>query len=354
MAKRATLTDYLRHWQSIAKPSDDPDDVEGRERRRENYEKLANEYYALNLVSIVFSYNSTDFYLEGWGQSFHFCRYPRGIESMLQAMARHEHYMAHRLNLSAGMTFLDVGCGIGGPAKEIAKFTDCKVVGLNNNSYQIEKGREIVEAEDISKTEMELVLGNFLKIPFPGNSFDSVYAMEATVHAPTLVSVYSEIFRVLKPGGRFGVYEWVMNVPAFDPSNTHHVSLRHGIERGNGIACIRTSHEAQDAMKQAGFALVVAEDLAEHNDPLPWWYFFAGDTKFVQEWTDWGRVARMTGPGRVALDMAIRGLEFLGVARKGTAVMAKEMIHGGDCIAEAGRDGLFTPMVFMIGLKPDV
>jgi sterol 24-C-methyltransferase len=60
----------------------------------------------------------------------------------------------------------------------------------------------------------------------------------------------------------------------------------------------------------------------------------------------------MTAPGRVALDVVIRMLELVGVARKGTATMAKEMIHGGDCIAEAGRNQLFTPMYFMVGRKP--
>ena len=44
-------------------------------------------------------------------------------------------------------------------------------------------------------------------IPFPDNSFDAIYAIEATVYAPSLARVYAEIFRVLKPGGRFGVYE---------------------------------------------------------------------------------------------------------------------------------------------------
>ena len=45
---------------------------------------------------------------------------------------------------------------------------------------------------------------------FPDNTFDAVYAIEATVHAPSLEGIYSEIFRVLKPGGVFGVYEWLM------------------------------------------------------------------------------------------------------------------------------------------------
>jgi sterol 24-C-methyltransferase len=59
----------------------------------------------------------------------------------------------------------------------------------------------------------------------------------------------------------------------------------------------------------------------------------------------------MTGPGPVAFDWMLRGLELLHVVRKGTAMMAKEMIQGADCIAEAGKDGLFTPMFLMIGVK---
>ena len=53
---------------------------------------------------------------------------------------------------------------------------------------------------------------------FPDNSFDAVYAIEATVHAPSLEGIYSEIFRVLKPGGVFGVYEWLMT-DAYDNDN---------------------------------------------------------------------------------------------------------------------------------------
>ena len=118
-------------------------------------------------------------------------------------------------------------------------------------------------------------------IPFPDDTFDAIYAMEATVHAPSLVGVYSEIFRVLKPGCCFGVYEWVMMADKFDPLNPQHTALRYGMERGNGIASIRTSAEAQDAMKSAGFVTEVAENLAEHDDPLPWWFFCDGSTQYA-------------------------------------------------------------------------
>ncbi len=57
----------------------------------------------------------------------------------------------------------------------------------------------------------EVVCGYYLEMPFPDNSFDGVYSMEATCLALKLEEVYTEIFRVLKPrsggggqGERFG------------------------------------------------------------------------------------------------------------------------------------------------------
>jgi cyclopropane fatty-acyl-phospholipid synthase-like methyltransferase len=44
--------------------------------------------------------------------------------------------MAMKLGIQPGDVVLDVGCGVGGPAREIAMYTDCNVVGLNNNDYQ--------------------------------------------------------------------------------------------------------------------------------------------------------------------------------------------------------------------------
>lgn len=59
--------------------------------------------------------------------------------------------------------------------------------------------------------------------------FDSAYAVEATVHSPKLEMAYGQVFRALKPGGLFAIYEWV-TTPKYDENNPEHRRIIHGIE----------------------------------------------------------------------------------------------------------------------------
>ncbi|KAI8933791.1 Delta(24)-sterol C-methyltransferase [Plenodomus lindquistii] len=93
--------------------------------------------------------------------------------------------------------------------------------------------------------------------------------MEATVHAPTLQGVYEQILRVMKTGGTFGVYEWVMT-DRFDKSNAEHRANRLGIERGNKISHMRPRTDLVNAIEAAGFVLEHEEDLAARPDAGPW------------------------------------------------------------------------------------
>lgn len=103
---------------------------------------------------------ATDLYEYGWGQSFHFCRFSHG-EPFQQAIARHEHYLAHCIGIKEGMKVLDVGCGVGGPAREIAKFTGAHITGLNNNDYQIDRATHYAHKEGLSN-QLDFVKGDFM------------------------------------------------------------------------------------------------------------------------------------------------------------------------------------------------
>jgi sterol 24-C-methyltransferase len=326
------------------------------------------------MIRLASYYNiATDLYENGWAQSFHFCRFNKG-ESFLRALARHEHYLAHMMSLREGMSVLDVGCGVGGPAREIANFAGVNITGLNNNDYQIERATRYAQVEglgdrlkfvkgdfmvhDICFTQDHFFSGNtangFLstkQMSFPDNSFDAVYAIEATVHAPALEGVYSQIFRVLKPGGVFGVYEWLMT-DVYDNSNPRHKEIRLGIEQGDGISNMVKIPEAIAAIKAAGFELEFHEDLAERQDPSPWYYPLAGDFSHMGSIWDFLTIFRMTKLGRGMVHKFVGGLEMVGIAPVGTQRAADNLAVAADCLVAGGKEGLFTPMYMMVARKP--
>ena len=186
---------------------------------------------------------------------------------------------------------------------------------------------------------------------FSPNSFDAVYAIEATVHAPSLEGVYRQIFRVLKPGGVFGVYEWLMT-DAYDNSNPQHREIRLGIEQGDGISNMVCVSEGLAAIKAAGFELELHEDLADRQDPKPWYYPLDGDLRMMGNFGDFITIARMTKWGRWAAHGAVGALEMVGLAPRGTRKTADSLAWAADCLVAGGKQKLFTPMYLMVARKP--
>jgi sterol 24-C-methyltransferase len=91
-----------------------------------------------------------------------------------------------------------------------------------------------------------------MKLPFPDNSFDGVYAIEATCHAPRREGVYGEIFRVLKPGHIFATYEWCLT-PKYDGRVEEHRLIKKKIEEGDGLPDMAREEECVAALKASGF-----------------------------------------------------------------------------------------------------
>ncbi|TGZ77439.1 hypothetical protein EX30DRAFT_344086 [Ascodesmis nigricans] len=332
-AQKLAAEEYHKYWDNKGVGE------EHTKERVSNYATLTRHYYNL----------ATDLYENGWGQSFHFCRFYKG-ENFYRALARHEHYLAHRMGLREGMTVLDVGCGVGGPAREMSRFAGVNVVGLNNNDYQIERATKYAKDGGLEHMH-KFVKGDFMQMSFPDNTFDAVYAIEATVHAPSLQGVYENIFRVLKPGGVFGVYEWLMTAN-FDETNARHKEIRHGIEVGDGIAQMVTIEEGLRAIKAAGFELEYADDLADRDDNVPWYYPLAGDLKHCYSAADLFTVFRMTKIGRGVVHGFVGALETIGLAPPGTQKTAHTLATAGDALVEGGKKKLFTPMYMMIARKP--
>lgn len=331
------IENYSKFWKQDPNKEQDGDN----KNRLDSYTEVVNGYYD----------GATELYEYGWAQSFHFSRFKKG-EAFLASLARHEHYLAAQMNLKPGMRVLDVGCGVGGPAREIAQFTDCQIVGVNNNQFQVGRARKYAKKEGL-ENQVTFVKGDFMRLSeqFGENSFDAVYAIEATVHAPTWEGVYGEIFKVLKPGGVFGVYEWAMT-DDWDPSVPEHKALAHQIELGNGIPEMRPIRKSREALNTVGFQIEHEEDLAARPDVIPWYYPLEGDIRKAQTFWDYLTVWRMSWSGQLVSHTAIRLMEFVGFVPKGTYDVSEQLKVAADALVKSGQKKLFTPMYLVVSRKP--
>mmetsp|Transcript_52651 Transcript_52651/g.132429 ORF Transcript_52651/g.132429 Transcript_52651/m.132429 type:complete len:344 (-) Transcript_52651:73-1104(-) len=302
------------------------------EKRESNYSTMVNSFYDL----------VTSFYEYGWGPSFHFGSRFNG-ESFDASLARHEMFFALRMKMEKGQRILDLGCGVGGPARCIARFADVHVVGLNNNAYQVERCKLLTQQARLDD-RCTFLKGDFMNIPQPDNSFDGAYQMEAACHAPDKVKFYKEVFRVLKPGAYFAGFEWVVT-PKYDPENAEHKRIKYGIEEGNGIADLKTAAYLMDCMKEAGFEVLEDEDHAFRCDPETPWYLPLSASYTISGFPH-------TKLGRTVTHGWVTVLEKLRLAPAGTIKTHEVLITAADALVDGGLTGTATPMHFILCRKP--
>ena len=300
--------------------------------RKADYANLVNTYYDL----------VTDFYENGWGQSFHFAPRRRG-ETFEASMVRHEHHVALRLGLRPGMKVLDVGCGVGGPMRAIARFSGATVVGINNNDYQIERGRAHTRKAGLER-QCEFVKGDFLKMPFEDASFDAAFAIEATCHAPERVAVFSEVARVLRPGAPFVSYEWCMT-DRYDANDRAQRAVKKGIEEGDALPDLVSIPEMLRAFAAAGLTLAESRDMVGDCDPETPWYLPL--SAHAPSFTG----LRNSPAGRRATQTLVDALELLRIAPRGAGEVHRFVCRAADALVAAGERRIFTPMYFVLGRR---
>ncbi len=300
------------------------------EERRANYASLANAYYDL----------ATDFYEFAWGQSFHFAPRYRG-ESLKASLARYEHYVAHAAGLQPDMKVLDVGCGVGGPMRSIARFSGARIVGLNNCAYQIERAIHHNERAGFSEG-CSFIKADFLDIPAPDKSFDAAYAIESTCYAPDKLAVFREVARVLNDGSSFVGHDWCLT-PRFDASDPKYRDLKKDIEVGCGLPDIAYGTQVVEALEQAGFEVIEARDLASDSE-IPWWLSLKGDYRSMAG-------LKRTPIGQWGTNRLVAALELVGAAPKGATAVSSFLSRGANGLLGLGEIGAFTALYFFRARK---
>lgn len=106
------------------------------------------------------------------------------------------------------VTVLDVGCGVGGTSRYLAKNLGPKaqVTGITLSPNQVARAQELAVEQDVPNAKFTVM--NALEMDFPDNSFDVVWACESGEHMPDKKKYIEEMMRVLKPGGKFVMATW--------------------------------------------------------------------------------------------------------------------------------------------------
>lgn len=305
--------------------------------RQGEYQDMVSSFYDL----------VTDFYEYGWGQSFHFA--PRyNHESFSESILRAEHFLALKLNLGESKKCLDVGCGVGGPMRNIVEFSSADITGVTINDYQVLVGNRYNKARGLDD-KCRSTQGDFQKLSktFPKQSFDCAYQIEATCHSPDKVVTFSEVAHCLKPGGLFAGYEWVV-LPenGYDADDMDHVRIKEGIEVGNGLPTLATGEQVKESLRKAGFEVLEAYDAnrgmkSEHE--IPWYRTLQGGWKPTE--------FRMTWLGRVMTHLMVSTLEFLRIAPKGSTSVSRILNATALDLVEGGEKQIFTPSYFFLAKK---
>ncbi|MEO3430970.1 methyltransferase domain-containing protein [Pelagibius sp. CAU 1746] len=123
--------------------------------------------------------------------------------------------LAQLLNPQTGQLVLDLGCGIGGPARWLATHRGCRVVGLDLTEVYCRTAGELSARVGLSR-QTAFVCADGLALPLAEAGFDLVWTQHAAMNIADKARLYREVARVLKPGGRFGLYD-VMAGPAGAP-----------------------------------------------------------------------------------------------------------------------------------------
>ncbi|KAL7535650.1 hypothetical protein ACHAXR_006642 [Thalassiosira sp. AJA248-18] len=303
--------------------------------RAAEYQMMVNSFYDL----------VTDFYEWGWGQSFHFA--PRFIgETFEESILRSEYYLALRANIQPNSKVLDVGCGVGGPMRNIHQFTGADVTGVTINQYQVGVANQYCVQKGFSQ-KCRAFQGDFQKLTFEPESFDAAYAIEATCHSPDRRVCFKGVNRCLKKGGLFVAYDWVvLPESGYDSNNPDHVRVKEGIEIGNGLPTLATSQEVVSALEDSGFEVLDAFDAnkdAHSINQIPWYDTLYGSFTL--------KGFRMTRLGRICTHTLVSVLELLRIAPKGSVRVSSLLNATALDLVEGGRKEIFTPSFCFVARK---
>lgn len=179
-----------------------------------------------------------------WGEGYMAPGGPGNVEKMLRGIH------------TEGKRILDIGCGIGGPAMEMARTFGARVVGIDIEAPLVERARQAAQAHGLAdRCSFHNVDKGIL--PFEDGAFDIVTSAGAMTQTEDKQSLIDDCFRVLARGGHLSIYEWTGTGAELS------ADMHYWIELEGLTYAMETLDRYGEILRRAGFVDVEVADASD-------------------------------------------------------------------------------------------
>jgi SAM-dependent methyltransferase len=116
--------------------------------------------------------------------------------------------LAQAAGIDCGASVIDVGSGLGGPSRYLAATFGCHVHGVDLSPSFVEAATYLAQRAGLAD-KVEYQCADALALPFADASFDLAWTQHVAMNIADRARLYGEVHRVLRPGGRFAIYDIV-------------------------------------------------------------------------------------------------------------------------------------------------
>lgn len=227
-------------------------------------------------VDLATYYTEAGMDYRAWSRGFnmHFGFYRAGmnpfrLERMLEQMSRE---VFARLQLSAGARVLDLGCGLGAPARALVAEHAVALTAVTLVEWQIAQARRLCAGRTFRGT-VEWTLGDYTALDLPAASYQAAFSIEASCHAPGAdkAPFVAEAARLLAPGARLAIADGFVKrarLPRWYAALLGFMTRRWAVDEFAEIGAFRA------ALLRHGFEDVTVEEISWRIVPsvlhVPW------------------------------------------------------------------------------------